>query len=238
MTHRPTVVFFDFYGTLAYEDPSHPSISQFFQDRLITLPSELHMTFWTEDVVGEDHTLYSVSRDKYKGWARDRRRTILHNAGVPPESIESTLDAFEEWDASLQMRAYPETHAVLKELGRRGIRRFIASNWDWDIDRAIRDCGITDLIDGVVGSGRLGYRKPHLRFYELALKAAGTEPSRALFVGDNWIDDVEGPMWAGIAVAVHLNRSNDPIRHQFYRGPSVTSVPRITDLRDLVQFID
>jgi putative hydrolase of the HAD superfamily len=236
--HRTTVVFFDFYGTLAHEDPAHPSISQFFEERLIALPPDLHMPFWAEDIVGDDHTTYSISRDAYKRWARDRRRTILRNAAVPPESIESTLDAFEDWDSSLQMQAYPESHAVLSELGRRGIRRFIASNWDWDIDRAVRASGIKDLIDGVVGSGRLGYRKPHPRFYELALKAAAVEPSGALFVGDNWIDDVEGPIQAGIAVAVHLNRSNDPIRHQSDRGPSVTSVPRITDLRGLLQVID
>ncbi|WP_127588342.1 HAD family hydrolase [Paenibacillus koleovorans] len=62
----------------------------------------------------------------------------------------------------------------------------------------------------VVISEKVGYAKPDSRIYRRMLDFFGTQPEQALFIGDSWHADVQGPMQAGIA-AVWVNRAQLPI---------------------------
>ena len=66
---------------------------------------------------------------------------------------------------------------------------------------SLRRTGIEPYIDGVVVSGDVGFVKPHPRPFAAILEALGVGPRRTLFVGDNWLGDVQGAKRAGMACA-------------------------------------
>lgn len=58
--------------------------------------------------------------------------------------------------------------------------------------------GLTSLFDAVVTSVEVGWRKPHPKIYRAALDRLGVGPSSAVFVGDTFRADFDGPRRAGI----------------------------------------
>ena len=117
-----------------------------------------------------------------------------------------------EIGAHRTMRAYEETAAVLAELRARGLTLAICSNWDWDLEEAIAAAGLTGTVDVTVSSAWIGARKPHRRMYDAVLERTGVAPEDALFVGDTWSCDVEGPRAAGLRPGVRAPAAPRP-RH-------------------------
>ncbi|HNR32761.1 MAG TPA: HAD family hydrolase [Candidatus Hydrogenedentes bacterium] len=60
--------------------------------------------------------------------------------------------------------------------------------------------GLADLFACVVVSGDLGYCKPHPITFTTVLDQLGVAPSEAVYVGDNWLADVQGAKRAGMAM--------------------------------------
>jgi putative hydrolase of the HAD superfamily len=52
--------------------------------------------------------------------------------------------------------------------------------------------GIANLFDPVVISEEVGFRKPDVRVFELAIAGWGLPPESVLFVGDDPISDIQG----------------------------------------------
>src|SRR5262249_43328437 len=61
--------------------------------------------------------------------------------------------------------------------------------------------GIARRMDAVVVSGEVGHVKPHPLLFRTVLGQLGVEPREALFVGDNWLGDVQGAKRAGMWAA-------------------------------------
>ena len=87
---------------------------------------------------------------------------------------------------------------MLATLRAGGLALAICSNWDWDLLEAIDNAGLTGTVDVVVSSAWVGARKPHPRIYSDTLERLGLDAADALFVGDTWTCDVEGPRRAGM----------------------------------------
>lgn len=68
---------------------------------------------------------------------------------------------------------------------------------------------LTAHFDSVVVSGDLGLVKPHPDTFAASLRELGTTPEETLFVGDNWLADVQGAKRAGMPV-VHFTRWAPP----------------------------
>ena len=85
-----------------------------------------------------------------------------------------------------------------------------------------------------MSSAWVGARKPHPRIYRHTLEQLGVAPEDALFVGDTWSCDVDGPRAVGLR-AVYLRRAHfgpdktAPADHHTH-----TDVPRATDLTTLL----
>jgi putative hydrolase of the HAD superfamily len=111
----------------------------------------------------------------------------------------------------------------------------VCSNWDWHLDRALAQAGLADLVDVIVVSAQAGARKPHPRIFEQTLEAGGVDAADALFVGDSWGPDVQGPAALGIR-AVHVWRPE--WEHERDRPPPVSNgVVRIPDLTGLLPLL-
>ena len=94
---------------------------------------------------------------------------------------------------------------MLEHLRAEGLRLVICSNWDWDLREAVEESQLTAAVDAMVSSAWVGARKPHPRIFTVALEEAGVSAAEALFVGDTWNADVDGPTAAGMT-SLYLRR--------------------------------
>ena len=217
----------DFYGTVA-RATRWVSADDVLAEHGYQLEPEAYQRFYNDGIDGIEHDEHSQSRDHYVAWQRQRTLAMLAETDVHPGEYEVILEKLRAGSANRVIEAYDESAEVLRDLRARGLRLVICSNWDWDLREAIEEAGLTDAFDAVVSSAWVGARKPHPRIYADALAAAGVAPSEALFVGDTWGPDVEGPLAAGIR-AVYLRRDghwpdgtcphDEPAAHRHPRPP-------------------
>jgi putative hydrolase of the HAD superfamily len=226
-------VIFDFYGTLAETPSWGPSWQEMVAEVGYELPADIRDRWWNDGIDGSEHDEHSRSREHYVAWQQARVRGMLDECGVPADVQAELIACVREIGAHRRMRAYDESIAVLSELRDRGLALAICSNWDWDLAEAIESAGLTGTVDTIVSSAWVGARKPHRRMYEAVLERAGVSPEDALFVGDTWSCDVEGPRAMGLR-PVYVRR--------LHLGPDATApedrhdqdVQQTTDLKLLL----
>jgi len=103
------------------------------------------------------------------------------------------------------------------------------------IRRSLDKVHLGTLFDSVVVSGDLGLVKPHPDTFAASLRELGVTPEETLFVGDNWLADVQGAKRAGIGV-VHFTRWVPPEhfeRHPDHVPPDAT-ISRLEELIPLL----
>ncbi|HEY3670115.1 MAG TPA: HAD family hydrolase [Acidimicrobiia bacterium] len=228
-------VVLDFFGTLARTTAS-VGIDEILARHGHSIPEHLQEMWWSGDIDGSEHVEQSQSREHYLAWQRERLVAMLHEADVHPGEHDAILADLQEGRAVRVLEAYDEVPGVLRELRDRDVTLAICSNWDWDLEPAVAECGLDGWFDTLVSSAWAGARKPHPRIYRYLLDQTGLDPAEILFVGDTWGPDVEGPLAAGMTPA-YLERDGhwpDPTR------PADTSgvhVHRVRDLRGLLPLL-
>jgi HAD superfamily hydrolase (TIGR01509 family) len=115
-------------------------------------------------------------------------------------------------------RPVPGIPELLRELGERGIRQAVASNWPPSLPRFLRYHKLHDHFSVIVGSGAEGCRKPDPLFYRRVLERLGVEARAAVFVGNDPELDILPACAAGLVV-VHF----DPRRQ--HAGADAHDVP-------------
>lgn len=58
--------------------------------------------------------------------------------------------------------------------------------------------GITHIFEQIVVSGEVGWVKPHPKPFQVLLKAMELDPGECVYVGDNWLADVQGAGGVGM----------------------------------------
>jgi putative hydrolase of the HAD superfamily len=221
----------DFYGTLVEATAWGPRFEDVLAGHGLAWPENSPRSWVALD--GVDHAAHSTDRDAYVTWERSRLALLAEGCGAEPDSITAVVDSLYRASKTWTIVAYPEVPDVLAELRRRGVQVVICSNWDWDLPDAVAAAGLDGLVDVIVTSARCGYRKPHPRFYDHALDVARLEAAEALFAGDSWGPDVEGPLAAGMAVVAHVHRAGDASP-----APELPDgVHRVADLRGLLDLV-
>ena len=86
-------------------------------------------------------------------------------------------------------RLFPEVRLVLKTLGERYRLGIIANQGKGLLDRLER-FGILDNFEIIINSTDIGFSKPDLRMFQVALEKANIEPSKAVYVGDRVDNDM------------------------------------------------
>ncbi len=109
-------------------------------------------------------------------------------------------------------------------------RRRLALVSNYPCGRSIRASldrtGIGGLLDAVVASGDVGRVKPHPIPFRTALDALGVAPERAVYIGDNWLADVQGAKRLGMQ-AVHIRQWDTP--EKFDREPDHHDADAVID---------
>jgi putative hydrolase of the HAD superfamily len=205
-------VIFDFYNTLAETTNFGPSWEELVAELGYDLPADVRERWWNDGIDGTEHDEHSASRDHYVAWQQARVRSMLADCGVPSAAQDVFMERVREIGAHNRIDAYEEVGDVLRDLRARGLALAICSNWDWDLHEAVDSAGLTGSFDVVVSSAWIGARKPHPRIYAHTLEQLGVAPEDALFVGDTWTCDVDGPRAAGMR-AVYLRRTHLGVDH-------------------------
>jgi FMN phosphatase YigB (HAD superfamily) len=93
-----------------------------------------------------------------------------------------------------RVRPFAGAADLLAGLAGRGVRVVIVSNVVWrDAGAYRRDFdafGLSGFIDGYVSSLDVGWRKPHPRFFDVALAQAGCPAQDCVVVGDSEVNDI------------------------------------------------
>jgi putative hydrolase of the HAD superfamily len=227
-------VLFDFYGTLARATEWGPTVEEVLARRGVAVDHDAYARWQAESADGVDHEEHSTDRDRYVAWEQARLRRFAEACRVDAADLDQVVGELYATIKEFTLEAYDEVPAVLAALRERGLTLAVCSNWDWDLDRALRRSGLDDAVDVVVTSAQAGARKPHPRIYQQTLDRCGVAPADALFVGDTWGPDVEGPLAVGLR-PVHVWRPRDG---RSSPPPAlVDGVRRVTDLRGVVDLV-
>jgi putative hydrolase of the HAD superfamily len=136
-------------------------------------------------------------------WHRFTRRIAEQVPELLPHHPAWLERLSREFDAARAWLLAPEAPGVLGRLRSRGVAVGIVSNWHAGLHRILSETGLSELVDFVVCSADVGYRKPHPEIFHAALRLCGADAAATVHVGDTWAEDVVGAESVGIA-AVHL----------------------------------
>jgi putative hydrolase of the HAD superfamily len=238
MTFR--AVLLDFYGTLARATAWGETPEAILAEHGYTLDPEVRRQWFDDGFDGREHHEHSVSREAYVAWQGERTRSMLLEADVHPDEAEAIVDRIRHGSTGRVLETYREVPGVLALLRGLGLPLVVCSNWDWDLAEAMDEAGLTDAVDSLVSSAWVGARKPHPHIFEAALVEAGVGPEAALYVGDTWISDVEGPRAIGMASA-YLQRDGhwpDPgFPAGSVRPDDLDGVHVVADLRGVLDLV-
>lgn len=232
-TATTKAVLLDFYGTMGESDWTATWFEELLTRHGVVIEPDTQARWDAEVFDGMDHAEHSQTESHYRTWMESRWQELLEGYGVTGAELDDMLKVIWDHRAEWRMHLYPEVIGVLEQLRGRGLQLAICSNWDWDLDRHLELTGVADLIDVRVSSAWVGCRKPHPRIFEATLMELGVEAGEALFVGDNWVADVEGPIEAGMR-AVHIWRHDDQPPWLPTPPPLPEGVVRLRDLSGLL----
>ncbi len=214
-----THVFFDFFGTLVDYDPSvHPAVRNapldFARRAGVGVSEAVSNAQWQRvwddldaeaERTGREYSMHDVAQ------------TYSRSIGSPPLTAGSTdtliAEYFEAWTANVSLA--PGALECVTDLASDHTLAIVSNTHDPQlVPRLTRKFGLHNAITRVVTSVEVGWRKPHPAIFEAALRYCGVCPGNAVFVGDNWTADVEGPRRVGMSA--------------IYVGPSTEERPAVT----------
>lgn len=122
----------------------------------------------------------------------------LYDVEPTPKQLASlVLHRYENFVSSIA--APPGVDGLLERLQARYALGLVSN---YPCSRSVRDSldrnGLSGFFGTIVVSADVGHVKPHPRPFEQALNELGVAADRALYVGDNWLGDVQGAKRLGM----------------------------------------
>ncbi len=110
-----------------------------------------------------------------------------------------------EWSA---MRSAPDEDVIaLLQLARELMPVALVSNGTTRLEADLKHLGLSEFVDDLVNTCRIGFAKPDPRVYAHAAQQVGVPAQRCLFVDDSW-ENVEAAREVGMSV-VHFREAAD-----------------------------
>jgi HAD superfamily hydrolase (TIGR01549 family) len=127
-------------------------------------------------------------------------------------------------------------HGLLDRL-RMKYRLAVVSNYPCgkSIRASLARTGILERVETVVVSGDVGFVKPHPLLFTTVLDQLRLQPHEAVYIGDNWLGDIQGAKRAGMA-AVHTLQFDTLEKFDRQHGDHDADLV-IRDLRELIEHL-
>ncbi|MFH1688560.1 MAG: HAD family hydrolase [bacterium] len=167
-------------------------------------------------------TLYREVRDGYRKtaaetlieWSVDQlARRMLERSGLEPspELVDGFFDAFYE-RVEPHIFVFEDTREVLGRLRQRYETIGLISNTIFPerVHRSeLTKFRLADFFDFTVFSSTFGLRKPHADIFCHAANLAGCAPAECIYIGDRYIEDIEGPARVGMPAILRWHEGRD-----------------------------
>lgn len=128
-----------------------------------------------------------------------------------------------------RLAVFDDVVIALDALRTRAVVLGIISNMDRTLPQILAQLGVDGYLSVVISSGEVGLTKPQPEIFRVAVERTGVAPEEALYVGDQYENDVLGARRAGLT----------PIlvdRHDLF--PHLTEVTRIRSLGEVARHLE
>ncbi|MEH2378333.1 MAG: HAD-IA family hydrolase [Nostoc sp.] len=88
------------------------------------------------------------------------------------------------------------------------------SNHIPELNDIIENLGIRDYFTEIYTSGKIGYEKPNIKFYDYVINDLNLENKKCIMIGDSYDADIAGALRAGIK-AILVRKPNEK-NYRFY----------------------
>ena len=178
-----------------------------------------------DEVIAKNGGEWPVAFPRQKAIAR-----ALHLLGFP-EDIAAPLEPVYR-DARLQhLTLIPGAREVLETI-RAELPLGLITNGRGEQREKLRRCDIAGYFQAVVISEEAGISKPDSQIFQTALTALGLPTSAVVYIGNNYMSDVEGAGAAGID-AIWFNANGDPPPENAMHDP-IATLRTLTELPGLI----
>ncbi len=229
-------VVFDAVGTLIFPDPPAPvvyaQVGAQYGSKLDadSIRPRFEIAFRAEDEIDRRQDWRTSEERERERWRHIVAR-VLNDVAEPEACFQALFDHFSKPDA---WRCDPSTRTVISALVDSSVLVGLASNYDSRLRSVL--VGKPDLapLQTVCISSEIGWRKPSPEFFDAVCRSVAMLPVNILFVGDDFENDMEGALKAGMR-GVWLEPENSrPIP----KGEWGNRVQRIQQLRDLLPLVN
>jgi len=210
--YRPSGVIFDFGGTVIDVESFDPAAGN---KRLLELTDNTpgltveDIQRAADDIWGEVNRIQDESMIEL-GWER-LDRLVFETLGISFNSSYAELER-EFWHASAKCRPCDGIFEVLDTLERNDIKAGIISNTPFPgavLEEELARHNLAHRFSFLITSSEYGFRKPHSRIFQIAVKKMNLEPQDIWFVGDKLEYDIRGAIDYGL-YPVWYNPRNEP----------------------------
>jgi FMN phosphatase YigB (HAD superfamily) len=197
-------VCFDFFNTLAYFEPSR-------EETYSKIASEFGLAV-TPEAVGtalpEADNYWRLEnfkspirerpdKEKYATYTEYAMR-ILKGADSPSSPEQALQVLGRAFAIGFKFKAFEDSLDALKAVKSQGLKTGVISNIGQEIDSYCIELGFAQYLDFKVTSFEVGYDKPRPEIFLLALEKAGVLPAEAIFIGDQYEQDILGARGVGM----------------------------------------
>lgn len=125
-----------------------------------------------------------------EAWKRVFEQVFKHLKSYPQFEI-LFKEAFDFFSKPECVEVIPGFREFINSLKKRGIKCAIISNWDCRLYSVLEGHGLLHHFDAVFLGCEVGYLKPDLRIFQIALDHFKVTPEETLMIGDSLKDDIE-----------------------------------------------
>lgn len=199
-------VLFDFMGTLARFVPEQ-------EDLLVRSAAAFGIAISSQDARRGfasaadwwNRQLFALpldqrSDDQKQDLYREFDARVMRGAGVSasPEIAFLVFKHIMSENRHARLATYGDVVPALRELQRRGVTLGVVSNMDRSLPRILQRLEIDGYFSVVVSSGEVGMSKPDPGLFLAAIARTDMLPEDAVYVGDQYENDVVGARNAGL----------------------------------------
>jgi putative hydrolase of the HAD superfamily len=193
-------IVYDAVGTLIHVQPSvgaiYARIGRQFASSVGAeeVPARFGAAFAQQDRLDEQAGWRTCETRERQRW-RDIVAQVLDDVADPVGCFDALFAAFAQpdvWTCDL------DAAEVLAHFHRRGIRQVLASNFDGRLHAVIAAMPALSVLDPIVISSEIGWRKPAPAFFTHLIQLLQLPPDDILYVGDDRGNDFEPARQAGM----------------------------------------
>ncbi|MEA2030887.1 MAG: HAD family hydrolase [candidate division Zixibacteria bacterium] len=162
---------------------------------------------------------------------------LMSDLGIKETDDQLIADIFDAYYKPVkeQLYVYDDTIDTLKKIRRTIPVMGLVSNTIFPEQAHLNELkrfGMTDYLDFKLFSSTFGLRKPHKDIFIKAANMAGLAPSECVYVGDRYVEDIEGPFGVGMPSILKVKNGRE------YPEDMPLAIRRIQTLSELEEHID